>query len=240
MLPQEIVLTDQQASAIVSLRKKIEMEDKKLLETERCLKEHKEYNRALEDKLEKLREELHFSARYRGKQLSDLQLLQMKKRENEIDIQTLEEKFQNLTDHRRLVAPSDQNELHQTMERLREKTEESHEIRQQLSQSLPKQEYAYKAAKELKERLGDVTFQCENVAEKIKQLQAEREQLSAALKSHEEELDQILLGGTQHEQVCVLSRVNCASIVTQKLYVEQLIDGRYVWKYTTSRKRCYF
>ena len=202
MLSQEIVLTDQQASAIVSLQKKIEMEDKKLLETERCLKEHKEYNRALEHKLEKLREELHFSARYRGKQLSDLQLLQMKKRENEIDIQTLEEKFQNLTDHRRLVAPSDQNELQQTMELLREKMEESHEIRQQLSQSLPKQEYAYKAAKELKKKLGDVTVQC---AEKIKQLQAEREQRSAALKSHEEELDQILLGGTQHEQVCVLS-----------------------------------
>ena len=217
MLPQEIVLTDQQASAIVSLQKKIEMEDKKLLETERCLKQRKEYNRALEDKLEKLREELHFSAQYRGKQLSDLQLLQMKKRENEIDIQTLEEKFQNLTDHRRLVAPSDQNELQHTMEQLHEKTEESHEIRQQLSQSLPKQEYAYKAAKELKEKLGDVMVQCENVAEKIKQLQAEREQRSAALKSHEEELDQILLGGTQHEQVCVLSSVNYASIVTQGL-----------------------
>ena len=216
MLPQEIVLTDQQARAIVSLQKKIEMEDKKLLETERCLKQRKEYNRALEDKLEKLREELHFSAQYRGKQLSDLQLLQMKKRENEIDIQTLEEKFQNLTDHRRLVAPSDQNELQQTMEQLHEKTEESHEIRQQLSQSLPKQEYAYKAAKELKEKLGDVNVQCENVAEKIKQLQAEREQRSTALKSYEE-LDQILLGGTQHEQVCVLSSVNCASIVTQGL-----------------------
>ena len=107
------------------------MEDKKLLETDRCLKEHKEYNRALEDKLEKLREELHFSAQYRGKQLSDLQ---MKKRENEIEIQTLEEKFQNLTNHRPLVAPSDQNELQQTMELLREKTKESHEIHQQLSQ----------------------------------------------------------------------------------------------------------
>lgn len=202
MLTQEIVLTDQQASAIVSLRKKIEMEDKKLLETERCLKEHKQYNRALEDKLEKLREELHFSARYRGKQLSDLQLLQMKKRENEIHIQTLEQKFQNLTDHRRLVAPSDQNELQQTMELLREKAEESHEIRQQLSLTLPKQEYAYKAAKELKERLADVTFQCENVAKTIQQLQAEREELSAALKSHEKKVDQILIG-TQHEQVCM-------------------------------------
>ena len=103
------------------------------------------------------------------------------------------------------------------MEELPEKMEESHEIRQQLSQSLPKQEYAYKAAKELKEKLGDVTVLCENVAEKIKQLQAEREQRSTALKSHEEELDQILLGGTQHEQVCVLSSVNCASIVTQGL-----------------------
>ena len=96
MLPQEIVLTDQQASAIVSLQKKIEMEDKKLLETERCLKQRKEYNRALEDKLEKLREELHFSAQYRGKQLSDLQLLQMKKRENEIDIQPWRKYFRIL------------------------------------------------------------------------------------------------------------------------------------------------
>ena len=145
----------------------------------------------LKDKSVKLQEELHFRAWCRGKQFW---------------IQ--EQKFQNLTDHRRVVAPSDQNELQQTIERLREKTEESHEIRQQLSQSLPKQEYAYKAAKELKEKLGDVMVQCEKVAEKIKQLQAEREQLSAALKSHEEELDQILLGGTQHEQVCVLSRVN--------------------------------
>ena len=80
MLPQEIVLTDQQASAIVSLQKKIEMEDKKLLETERCLKQRKEYNRALENKLEKLQEELHFSARYTGKQLSDYQLLRRRRR----------------------------------------------------------------------------------------------------------------------------------------------------------------
>ena len=86
------------------------------------------------------------------------------------------------------------------------KRRKNHEIRQQLSQSLPKQNYAYKAAKELKEKL-DVTVQCENVAEKIKQLQAEREQRSAVLKSHEEELDQILLGGTQHEQVCVCYQV---------------------------------
>ena len=74
------------------------------------------------------------------------------------------------------MAPSDQNELQQTMELLREKMEESHEICQILSQSLPKQEYAYKAVKELKEKLGDVTVQSENVAEKIKQLQAETEQ----------------------------------------------------------------
>ena len=60
------------------------------------------------------------------------------------------------------------------------------QVRQQLNQLLPKQEYAYKAAKKLKERLGDVTFQCD------------RENQTATSRKRAVECctEEVLLGGT--------------------------------------------
>lgn len=210
---QDIVSNSQQAATILSMQKTIEMEDKKLLETEQHLKEQKRYSQTLEQELKKIRKELHFSERYRGMQLSDIQIHQTQQRDNELQVHTLATRVQNLTELRKeryltaqrgeiLLSPQVESDLQQATEVFYRKREESDEISQHLSQLYSNQKAAQKEAKELKERVGVLTSQCENVAKALEQLQGEKEELTTALKTHEKDMDQKLIGSRQqHEQV---------------------------------------
>lgn len=207
---QDIVSNSQQAATILSMQKTIEMEDKKLLETEQQLKEQKRYSQTLEQELKKIRKELHFSERYRGMQLSDIQIHQTRKRDNELQVHTLATRVQNLTELRKeryltaqrgetLLSPQVESDLQQATEVFYRKRE-SDEISQQLSQLYSNQKTAQKEAKELKERIGVLACQCENVAKALEQLQGEKEELTTALKTHEKDMDQKLIGSRQQQE----------------------------------------
>ena len=208
---QDIVSNSQQAATILSMQKTIEMEDKKLLETEQHLKEQKRYSQTLEQELKKIRKELHFSERYRGMQLSDIQIHQTRKRDNELQVHTLATRVQNLTELRKeryltaqrgetLLSPQVESDLQQATEVFYRKREESDEISQHLSQLYSNQKTAQKEAKELKERIGVLASQCENVAKALEQLQGEKEELTTALKTHEKDMDQKLIGSRQQQE----------------------------------------
>ena len=212
LISQDIVSNSQQAATILSMQKTIETEDKKLLEIEQHLKEQKRYSQTLEQELKKIREELHFSETYRGILMSDIQLRQIRKRDNEVQVHTLATRVQNLTELRKeryltaqrgetLLSPQVESELRQSTELFYQKREESDEISQELSQSYSNQKSAQKEAKELRERIGVLASQREKVARASEQLQLEKEELTAALKTHEKDMDQKLIGRGQTEQV---------------------------------------